>query len=101
MSSKRQLVIRRDREMWQEEDEEEKAKDAEIFAENMNRGASLLFQDSLVLFLQLLQVRINHVLTVVLKTILNSVALSQFTIEPSSQTIDRRHSIKVPQISKL
>ena len=67
MNGKRQLVLRRQRDSWQEEeDQEEKAKDREIFAENMNRGASLLFQDSLVLFLQLLQVRFNHVHTIVL-----------------------------------
>ena len=51
-----QLVIKREREMWENEDVEEETKDKQLFAENMNRGASLLFQDTLILMFQMLQV---------------------------------------------
>ena len=45
---------------WSRDDNDlAKQRDAEIFAENMNKGASLLFQDSLILFLQLTQVSNN------------------------------------------
>lgn len=52
------MKIRQGKDSWWSRNDNDLArqKDAEIFAENMNRGASLLFQDSLILFLQLIQV---------------------------------------------
>ena len=55
-SKPNQPVIKRERELWENEDIEEEARVTQLFAENMKCGASLLFQDTLILVLYMLLV---------------------------------------------